>query len=706
MSQPAVREPILIQKRRDAVGLFWQDWVVKKEPAPEKPKRVAPERTWERDDYLPGLDEALAFNVDLFTDEELLAAAARKERLVFDIEDYPNYFLIAFRSIESGKIVYFEMDENGACLHLAKLHWVMHNFTIIGFNSTSYDMPVAALALAGKGLAALMQATENLIVFGHRPGDVLRAAKVKALKDVDHIDLIEVAPLRASLKIYSGRLHAQRMQDLPFAPGKRLSPEQIAITRLYCCNDLANTALLYRELEEAIHLRESMSKDYGVDLRSRSDAQVAEAVIAHEIHKLNGQRPGRPEIVPGTRYRYNIPAFIQYASPTMQWVLERVRHTNFVVAEDGTIGMPPELADLEIPIAGGVYRMGIGGLHSSEKKVAHYANDNVLLVDRDVASYYPRIILNQGLYPKHLGINFLRVYQKLVDMRLHAKEMAKQAKKAGDKEAAAHWSIIQSSLKITINGSFGKLGSPYSVLYAPDLLIQVTITGQLALLMLIERCEMADIPVVSGNTDGIVIKCPIERKAELDAVVAQWERDTSFETEETQYKAVFSRDVNNYFAVKKDGGDPKGRYLDQRLGVKVKGVYCERGSAQDSRLSKNPSALICSDAVLRYLADGTPIVRTVRDCQDITRFVSVRSVTGGAVKNGVYLGKSIRWYYSTEEKEGEIVYAKNGNKVPRSDGAKPLMDLPSEFPKDVDYDWYIEEAEKILREIGYMDAAA
>ena len=38
-------------------------------------------------------------------------------------------------------------------------------------------------------------------------------------------------------------------------------------------------------------------------------------------------------------------------------------------------------------------------------------------------------------------------------------------------------------------------------------MIHVTVTGQLALLMLIEVLELNHIEVVSGNTDGIMIKC-------------------------------------------------------------------------------------------------------------------------------------------------------------------------------------------------------
>jgi DNA polymerase elongation subunit (family B) len=178
----------------------------------------------------------------------------------------------------------------------------------------------------------------------------------------------------------------------------------------------------------------------------------------------------------------------------MQWTLATVCSALFVVGEDGTIGMPEQLKELGIAIGDSVYRMGIGGLHSSEQKAIHYATDDTILVDRDVASYYPAIILNTGMYPEQMGPNFLTVYRDIVRQRL-------DAKKRGDKVAA-------DSLKITINGTFGKLGSPWSTLYAPNLLIQVTVTGQLALLMLIERLELRGIPVVSANTDGLVIKCP------------------------------------------------------------------------------------------------------------------------------------------------------------------------------------------------------
>jgi hypothetical protein len=47
--------------------------------------------------------------------------------------------------------------------------------------------------------------------------------------------------------------------------------------------------------------------------------------------------------------------------------------------------------------------MGIGGLHSSEQTVSHLSDEHTALIDRDVTSYYPAIILGNGYTPAHMG---------------------------------------------------------------------------------------------------------------------------------------------------------------------------------------------------------------------------------------------------------------------------------------------------------------
>jgi len=239
------------------------------------------------------------------------------------------------------------------------------------------------------------------------------------------------------------------------------------------------------------------------------------------------------------------------------------------------------------------------------------------------------------------------------------------------------------TLKVLVNGSFGKFGSKWSALYAPELLIQTTITGQLALLMLIERLELENISVVSANTDGIVVHCAKGREGQVERIAAQWEAETTFVLERTDYSQMASRDVNNYIAIKPDGSS------------KGKGVFASRS------VGKNPEFLIIYEAVVALLSKGTPIKETIRQSDDITKFVAVRTVTGGAIYDEQYLGKAIRFYYSTNAGDEPIRYKKNGNKVPKSDGSRPIMDLPTKFPDDVHFETYEGLANDLLEVIGY-----
>ena len=591
----------------------------------------------------------------------------QRPKAVLDIECYRNYFLIALKNINNGKVAEFERSA-WTDFDVEALKSVLLKFTIVTFNGKRYDELLLKAAIAGFDNEKLKQLSDDIIVNDLRAWDAERKYALPRCLFIDHIDLIEVAPGKASLKIYGGRTHSRRMQDLPIEPDALITDEQRQLLSSYCVNDLDTTIDLFNTLRPQIELREKMSDEYGLDLRSKSDAQIAEAVIRSQIEAIKGEKIERPSFPPNYSFRYDPPDYIRFDHPELRRALDVFKSVTFTLNEKGEVAEPDEVGKLKIQVGETVYQLGIGGIHSCEKSAAHLADDLYGLFDRDVTSYYPRIILSQRLMPSHLGPDFLTVYKSIVDRRI-------AAKKAKDK-------VTDSALKITINGSFGKFGSRWSVLYGPKLLIQTTVTGQLALLMLVDRLEARNIKVVSANTDGIVIKCHRSKRDLMLSIFTDWERETGFETEETVYTALYSRDINNYVALKPDGS------------YKVKGVYA------DPNLGKTPQNQICVRAVVDWLQFGIPIEATIRRCRDIRQFVTVRNVTGGAVKGDVYLGKAIRWYYA-EGEAGTINYRKNGNKVPRTDGAKPIMVLPVDFPNDVNFMWYIEEANSILSDLGY-----
>lgn len=738
--------------RADALGLFWED-KPKIPKAAKKEKFLPPEDNWSNGENLPYLKEALSFNIPLMTDEDLISAWENKHQLSYDIECYINYVLIGFKDMVTNKVIYFErFGDDGWNQDLSKLSWIMHNMTTVGFNSDEFDNTLCAIALSGKENQVLKSATNMMIGENYRGYQVLRSLRIKKLR-VDHIDLKEVAPVSGSLKIYGGRAGTKRMQDLPVHEATELTREQAAVVRYYWVNDLNLNIDLKNCLIKEMKLRENMSQEYGLDLRSKSDAQIAEAVISSEIKKLTGVIPTKPIIEPGTAYRYTPPSWLKFKTRLMDSVLDVVTNTLFVVGESGSITTPPELANLKFTVGSSTYKLGIGGLHSREKKATHVSDELYQLQDDDVESYYPRIILNMGYFPKHLGRIFLQVFDTIVTRRLDAKHKAAKYAKEGNKKLADDYKAITDSLKIVINGTFGKLGSMHSLFYSPDLLIHVTLTGQLALLMLAESLELAGIQVVSGNTDGIVSKCPRNLLSVKENILNEWQAITNFKMEGNKYNILSSRDVNNYFAVKGNGS------------VKAKGSYADPG------LSKNPTTRICSIAVEKFLANGVPLEETIKACTDPYMFCTVRTVKGGAVackykvdvagvnktydemaehlritgwvtlntdhtwvrKSWVnsepnyekmalatsvaysqakympvdyeYLGKAVRWYYAKHEEDEHLrfVYAASGNLVPKSIGAKPLMEMDDELPSDLDYNWYVGESEAILKLIGYTE---
>ena len=591
-----------------------------------------------------------------------------KKIITLDTEIYSNYFLASFYDAQTDKTLHFELYQ-GQDLDKNTLRKILNHYTILTFNGINFDMPILTAALMGYNNAQLKKLCDEIIKSNLPAWQIARKHQIEVPKDWDHIDIIEVAPGQSSLKIYGARLHCPTIQDLPIEPDATITPAQREALRQYCVNDLRTTWALYKALEKQIALRVDMSAQYGVDLRSKSDAQIAETVIKSELKKQTGRDYRKPELPDGVSFNYLNPRIISFRTEQLQRVFAMLLNTPFELGANGAVKLPDCIAKTNIVIGNTTYNMGIGGLHSCEKSQLVQAGGGYRLFDLDVASYYPSIILQQNLAPKSMGEPFLRVYQSIVDRRI-------AAKRSGDK-------VTADTLKICVNGSFGKLGSKWSALYAPDLMIQTTITGQLALLMFIESLENNGIKVVSANTDGVVVYCHESQIDLMENLAFDWMLETSYELETNEYKLLASRDVNNYVAVKTDGS------------VKGKGVFANGG------LMKNPDCAIIFEAVAQYLANSTPLQDTITNCRDVRKFLTVRKVTGGAVWCGQYLGKAVRFYYSSQVESGvNIEYAKNSNKVPKSDGARPLMTLPEALPNDIDYGRYITDAAELLKQVG------
>ena len=580
--------------------------------------------------------------------------------LAFDIELFPNYFLLSIKDLKSEKIISYELKDANKSINSNQRNEILDLISkniLIGYNCNNYDIPILIQYLHKKSVLNLKKLSDYIISNSSPGWMTMKNLRIEPIK-INCIDLIEPSPaVRIGLKLYGARMHSQKLQDLPYSPDKKLTKNQMSKVLSYCENDLNTTIDLFYAIKPNLELREKINKKYQIDVMSKSDGQIAEAIFKAKLGHVN--KPGEFK---GT-IEYNPHLYLKFKNKQLKEVLSFVKKHKFELDGKGAVKLPPELREMKIEIGHSVYRIGIGGLHSSEKAQTIKPNKKQSLIDRDVTSYYPMIIINRKLAPKHLDKRFLKIYKEIFEDR-------KKAKQTGDK-------LTDASLKLALNSSFGKLGSKWSFLYSPELMLNVTLTGQLCLLWLIEVLERNDIQVMSANTDGFVSL--VDDMETFDKICSKWERKTKFNLEDNYYKALYSRDVNNYLAIT----------IDNK--TKGKGIFAE------TSLRKNPTGDIIIQSVKDYLLSGTLIEDTINRCKDTRKFIFARTVKGGAVWKDQYLGRVVRWIHSTQ---GEAIrYESNSNRVPKSDMAWPMMEI-SDTPPHLDRTRYIDEARDVLESLG------
>jgi hypothetical protein len=343
----------------------------------------------------------------------------------YDTECFPNFWLLKLRPIGEQSLSFaIRAGQRLTDQQMAEIRALFQTYTVISFNGINSDVAMITGALCGYTPEQLKEINDRMVVHKVRHWEL----GLPRWQPTDHIDIMEVAPGDGSLKQYAGRIHSKKIQDLPYDPDHVLSEPEMAEVTLYCENDLDVLEDLWDALQPQIEQRVALSERYGIDLRSKSDAQLAETVLKSRCEAAIGQKIYKRDIDYNMSFKYDVPAYIGYQLPQLQDALNKVRESTFRLAASGTVEMPHQLDNLAIPIGQSVYRMGIGGLHSSESVAVHKSQVDVLIEDSDVAAYYPSLILNSGKYPHALGETFAKEYSNLKQNRLHAKRESAKLK--------------------------------------------------------------------------------------------------------------------------------------------------------------------------------------------------------------------------------------------------------------------------------------
>ena len=376
----------------------------------------------------------------------------------------------------------------------------------------------------------------------------------------------------------------------------------------YNDNDVYIVAELIRMNQEEVLLRYRISEEYKVDVYSASRSTIADKVIVKLYSKFTGLHPKAFIDTKTIRRKILVSEIlsdkIAFSTPELNDILSDIRSLT-LKGEKGEF-------DREFTFMGTSYTIATGGLHSNEIPAVYIENSDSIIVDRDVASYYPNMIRSLKVCQKHLIPKaWFRIADTIVDERLEHKHLAKD--KSLDVMERDKHATAAACLKIVANaGIFGKMGSEKSFLCDKKAMYQVTINGQLFLLMLIEKLELAGIHVISANTDGIVTIVPRELEQTADDICHWWEKHLGLELEFTYYTKYVTEGVNSYLTVKRGGSS------------KFKGRMNPKMFLED--LSKGYNSPIVAKCVSEYFINGTPVMETLRNAKSILDFCRTQNV--------------------------------------------------------------------------------
>lgn len=376
----------------------------------------------------------------------------------------------------------------------------------------------------------------------------------------------------------------------------------------YNDNDVYIVAELIRMNQEEVLLRYRISEEYKVDVFSASRSTIADKVIVKLYSKFTGLHPKAFIDTKTIRRKIVVSEIlsdkIAFSTPELNDILSGIRSLT-LRGEKGEF-------DREFTFMGTSYTIATGGLHSNEIPAVYTENDDNIIVDRDVASYYPNMIRSLKVCQKHLLPKaWFRIADTIVDERLEHKHLSKD-KSLDSKERDKH-ATAAACLKIVANaGIFGKMGSEKSFLCDKKAMYQVTINGQLFLLMLIEKLELAGIHVISANTDGIVTVVPRKLEKTADDICHWWEKHLGLELEFTYYTKYVTEGVNSYLTIKRGGS------------CKFKGRMNPKMFLED--LSKGYNSPIVAKCVTEYFINGIPVMETLRNAKSILDFCRTQNV--------------------------------------------------------------------------------
>ena len=478
------------------------------------------------------------------------------KHVVYDLETYPNLFTICFKDLNRSVFESFEISER-LDQRDEIIAYVNSCDRMIGFNNVGFDWPVlkALMDAPHIGVRTLYEIADNIIKTDSRFGSVDWQPAIEQL-DLFRIHHYDNKAKSTSLKALEFNMRMTSIRDLPIEPGTEVSLDRIDEVLAYNEHDVRATELFYYKSLDKVKLREGMGKkwlnfsDTKIGTQFVIDRLEWNGIECYWFDRDNKRRPRQTLRPDGVRLNDIIFDWIELDSLTcFNDALEmEVDFLDDIKGE--TIHDTRGSFERKINIGGVDGIFGLGGLHASVKRRKY--TDGIIL-DVDVKGYYPSLIAVHRLYPEHLGEKFCDVIGEIV----------------AERDTTQKGTDRNKTLKLGGNSVFGMTNSEFGPFFDPACMLGITINGQLLALMLAEQLLTIDgLELIQANTDGVTIYLPPgyeDRLIQVRAVTEWWQNKTGLTLEESQYKRLFIRDVNNYIGEFTDGKRKrKGAYEYER----------------------------------------------------------------------------------------------------------------------------------------------
>lgn len=611
---------------------------------------------------------------------------------VYDIEIFPNCFSLTIKNTETKEFQFFELsNRKNNLVDLVPL-FLDKRYIFCGYNNIHYDNPIVNFIIEYKETLKkstrldieynLFQLSQTII-----KGDLEKWKRWKYANNFETLDLLTMLfsqKLRVGLKEMQVTMKYSNVQEYDGNFEAPIPEEDIPKMIQYNINDVNSTEELLYRCENDIKLRLNIEEEYGIKALNKDGVNLGMEILKtkylEKTHKTwNDIKDLRS---PCDKIALNeiILPFIKFDNPILKDLLNEMKQQ--VVSPDRKGYNKHFLMDnLE-------YSVGVGGIHSVNKPSIFIAKEDEVISDVDVASLYPSLIIEYDFYPPHLGKEFLEVYKGIKDERIEAKHNGNKLKNL--------------TLKLSINGLSGNLQSEFSWCYSPKTVMRIRINGQLLLLMLAEKLISIGCQIIQANTDGLFVLRKKKDEQKFKDVCKWWENLTKLELEEDRFERFYQFAINDYLGVIEGYKDSKNPKL-----LKKKGLFIDSVT-----LGKGMQPMIIPKAINANLADNIPVEETIRNCKDINEFITYQKVDKKFAVQ--YMNKFIthinRYYVSTN---GGYLYKceVEGNKIVKfanmltASGVTLCNDITAikEFPKNINYKYYIKEANKILAKLKIQE---